>query len=129
MKEINYENIDIIREDLKMCFSKIERQRGVIIKLGNTSYDNTHFTTKITVLAGDGSKKIKSDFMANCKFLSIPEDWFKKEFIYNNEKFIITGINTNALKFPLNYKSLDTNKEYKCKVSFLKSIFLKEKND
>lgn len=123
MDKINSENIDIIREDLNMCFRKIEEQRGITIKLGNTSYDNDHFTTKLTVLVGDGSKHEQEIWNVNARFLGIPNDWFGREFINKDGKVCkITGINPKAYKMPIKYEEVLSGKRFKTAIKNLRSI-------
>lgn len=129
MERINSKNIDIVRDSMKAALSSVEARYGVTIKLGNTSYDDTHFTTKMTVSVGDGSEYEQKIWDTNARLFGLPKDWLNKEFI--NDSGIgckITGINPKAYKMPVKYEEVLSGKKFKTTVDGIKSTMIKPVN-
>lgn len=118
--KITSSNIDIIRDDIKELLMPLHEKYGITIKLGNTSYDDTHFKTPLTVLSGDGSAQEKEIWEKNARFLGLNEEWFGKTFI-NKEGIscVVTGINPKAYKMPIKYMEVVSGKRYKTSASNL----------
>lgn len=106
--------------DIKAALVPIGPKHGITIKTGNISYDNNHFTTKITVLIGDGEALEREIWNNNARFLSIPVNWFGKEFINRDGKVCkVDGINPKAHKMPIKFTEVVSGKKMKCAASVL----------
>jgi hypothetical protein len=122
MEKFESEDVDIIREDMKSAFSKIEEQRGVTIKLGrNISWDDTMFSQSLKILAGDGSSLEKKIWDQNAKFFDIPLNWFNMTFTnLNGKRCRIDGFNSKATKMPIKYSELESGRKMKTTINVIK---------
>ena len=97
---------------------------GVSISLGNARYSAAQATFKfdINTIGEDGEvfDKYAEDFKTYAKLFDLEPEHLGKEFYANRDRYVITGLNMRAKKFPVLAKSLNSGKTYKFAADIVK---------
>lgn len=103
------------REDLKEALKALEEKHNVTISHGGIRYDDTLFTTKMTVTKNrtDGKDVQQAEFEMNCSLYGFKESDYKRKFVSLGETFQIIGFKTRARKMPVMAVSVSTGRRYK----------------
>lgn len=111
----NKENLKAFRADFASAVKKLEAQYGVNISLGNISFNDNSFTSKVTVMIDNGT--VPSDvnpkwvvhFNRNAKFgFGLEQTDLGREFMSGREKLKLVG--SRGAKLPLVAQVVGTNK-------------------
>ena len=125
IKRFDKENLGEMREAINKALSSVTSDYNVELKIGNISYQESGFTTKLSVnlvVDGEVQTKEKRDFenlaeLSGCKF--------PLGYKFNNcgTDFIVTGFSSRSRKYPVLAKNLDDNKTYKYKIDWINQKF------
>jgi hypothetical protein len=110
-----------IRKDLTADLEKFFAERGLSVDLGSFSFDEDHFTTKMTVNAGSKSDAKQKAFVKNAFMYGLKADDYGKTFMSNGEEFRISGIKSRAKKYPITADRVRDGQSYKFPASLVKS--------
>ena len=121
MEKFNKSNLNTIRKDLEKALAEVSKKHNIGLEIGNISFENSKFTTKLTATIGDGSEYERSNFERKSFIYDMPKGWYGKTFTSNGQTFEITGINTRASKSPINFRDIKTQGNYKGTPDFVKS--------
>lgn len=106
-----------MRSDLKDLLKEFESKYDVSVDIGNISYTEFNFTTKLTVTLNEAytEEGMKKLFVANCKYYGLKPEHYKYEFEAivkgKREKFELIGFELSRSKFPIKARSLVSGKE------------------
>lgn len=118
--EINKNTLHDFRQDFKTVISSLEEQYGVNINIGNITYNEHKFTTKVEVVnSGCEEQMLKEDFEINAKFYGLKPSDFGKTFTSNGKVFTITQIKTKNRTYPI--IATDGNRQYKFDINTIKA--------
>ena len=121
IKRFDKTNLKEMRGAINDALKVVSGNYNVELKIGNISYQETGFTTKLSVnLVLDGKVQTKEarDFerlaeLAGCKF---PMGF---GFESNGSKHIVSGFSSRSSKYPIIAKNLDNEQTYKFKLDFV----------
>lgn len=116
--QITNSNIDPIQADIKAALAAVEEKYGITVGFGRISYDNSNYTTKMSVSVGDADQAAKAEFERYCFKFNIKAEAFGTTFRAHGEEFTVCGIKPKAKKMPI----IATNaagKRYKFAADFL----------
>jgi hypothetical protein len=121
IKRFDKTNLKEMRVAINDAIRVVEGNYNVELKIGNINYQETGFTTKLSVnliLDGEVQTKEVRDFeqlaeLSGCKF---PMGF---GFDANGSKHIVSGYSSRSRKFPILAKNLDNGQTYKFKKDFV----------
>ena len=124
-KEINKQNLQIIREKINKALSDVGQEIGLNIKLGNISYSPSGFNAKVEAeLISKGEKAKEADQEKN-ELLSMSIGFDKnivgRTFAKAGSNYEIVDIKPRSTKFPVIAKKSDGTR-YKFPVSLVKLL-------
>ena len=111
----NKENLKAFRADFAKAIEKLEAEYGVAVSLGNISFNDNSFTSKVTVMVDNGT--VPSDvnpkwvvhFNRNAKFgFGLEQSDLGREFTNGREKLKLVG--SRGANLPLVAQVVGTNK-------------------
>ena len=93
------------RKDIQEQLQIVELKHGCKIKMGNISYGDFNFTSKIEVEVpnGDGviDTKEARDYKTHCLLFGLDPKWLNQNFTHQGEEWKVMGLNTRARKQPV----------------------------
>jgi hypothetical protein len=110
--------LNSFRTDFASAVAKLEKQYKVEIGIGNISYTDQSFTSKLKVTktvtsTGKKTSMAQVEFNNLCvRFGFTPKD-FKKKFSYNGSEFELTGFKPRSPKFPIIATKISDGGSYK----------------
>ena len=115
MEKFTRQNLMIIRSEFGEAIAEFEAKHGISMKLGNISFNNSTFSTKLecAIINGDAGSVDEANFKKEARFFGLEADDFGKKFISNGKTYEITGIKRSRHKYPISAKLLGTNRGYK----------------
>ena len=104
MDNFGNNNLEQIRKEINDVLKSYGDAKGLSFKIGNISYSNSYFSTKLEVFQSNTDNDgMRDQFVSNGRKFGIPSDWYDKVVILNDgKKYRITGVNTRARKYPVN---------------------------
>ena len=91
-----------IRASLNKAFREVEEAHGIKLNIGNISFDDTTFRTKLEASIvnekGIVEDRERTDFTKYATMFDLNPEWLDKEIVLNGRTFTITGLNTKASK-------------------------------
>ena len=125
---MNFTNKEFIafRNDFKEAIKEVENKHKISIDIGNITYKDFEFTTRLT------GKKIEEgieqkEFDNLCSKYGFKPSDYKRQFASDGDIYHLTGFNTRASRNPCLVFCINKNKEYVSPVSWVKQ-YLKEEN-
>jgi len=120
------EVVDLVKE-LNLMLKEFGEKHNVEVNIGRVRFDET-ISTKLTLTKGQSLKDVlnrkKADqFIENFHLHKIPGKFLDKPFNYNNSEYKLTGYNSRAKKYPIEYEK--DGVPFKCTVESIQKI-LKE---
>lgn len=101
--KITKTTLNNFRADFEKTVKALEEQYQVTIDLGSITYEDTKFTSRITVVTTekiDGKSAEQIDFEKLCGLYGFKPSHYNVEFNYNGELFKLIGFNTRASSKP-----------------------------
>ena len=110
--------LNSFRTDFASAVAKLEKQYKVEIGIGNISYTDQSFTSKLKVtktVTSDGKKTSSQEVEFNnlCFRFGLKKGDFKKRFSFNGSEFELTGFKPRSPKFPIVATKIGTDQSYK----------------
>ena len=100
--EMNKVELKKFRSEFEKAVAKLEKSYGVEIGLGNISFDEKKFTTKLTVTNKQTSAQKKSDkkteFVKYANLVGLKPSHFGKTFKQGSKVYTVSGINMKKRK-------------------------------
>lgn len=98
--EFTKSNFDDLRKDFANDLKKLEKKYSLNINLGNITYKESSFTSKVTFSksTGNAKKDEKVAFLESCESKTVPASWYGKTFTMKGKKYKVVGINNKARK-------------------------------
>ena len=119
IEQLNSKNIDMLRTEINEAIEKVANKNGIAIKIGNISYSDFKFTTRLTVETSGNDAR---EFERYAKVMGIDPDIFGKQFVHKSIAYKVTGLNPSAPKYPINYKGITDGRRYKATKDFLNKV-------
>ena len=124
---IDGEMVDQFRADFNKAMEELSEKYDLTIKLGTITYWDDHFTAKLEANAGRDPEQIKKAMFDRNVWkvakLGIREGMYMRIFVGKDKRrYALTGINTQATRYPLEYMDIRTGQEYKGSGSFIDHI-------
>ncbi|MCR1984936.1 hypothetical protein NSB24_01630 [Blautia coccoides] len=110
------------RKDFAKAVKGLESEYGIKMTLGNISYSQDSFHTKLECVNLASIKSPKEEFANNCiyTFGLIKPEMYNREFTAaDNKKYRLTGINPKARKNFCIITSVVNGTEYACPPGFI----------
>ena len=125
--KINAETLDQFRADFNKAMKELEEKYDLTINLGMISYWEDRFTAPLEANAGRDPELIaRAAFDRNVWKLEaygIREGMYMRIFVGKDKRrYALTGINTKATRYPLEYKDILTGVRYKASGRFIDHI-------
>lgn len=103
LKNIDRKSLQMLRPLIEKELETLAKKHGIIIKVGNGSFDMTHLNGQLKVeisVVGEGGMVMNreaTDFLNNAELLGMKKEWLNKEFTNGNgNKFKIIGLRLRA---------------------------------
>lgn len=118
---ITKELLQNFRSDFAKAVEELEKQYGLVIKLGNITYGFDSFTGKIEVKEGASKEEVaKKDFEQNCSAVGLyPDDYLMTFTGSNGKKYQIIGVDLKKRKYPIIIRNVDTGETSRCTKNFI----------
>ena len=115
---INKETVEQFRADFNKAMEELEEKYDLTIKLGTISYWKDHFTAQLEANAGRDPEQIaRAAFDRNVWKVAefgVKEGMYMRIFVGRDKRrYALTGINTKASRYPLEYIDILTGERYK----------------
>jgi hypothetical protein len=115
---INKETVEQFRADFNKAMEELEEKYDLTIKLGTISYWKDHFTAPLEANAGRDPEQIaRAAFDRNVWKVAeygVKEGMYMRIFVGRDKRrYALTGINTKASRYPLEYIDILTGERYK----------------
>ena len=126
-------NLELFRKEFIDAVRELSEKHKVTISLGNISYTDSKFHTKMEVVSQEALQaaggdfltphlaKLKLDFRRNAPYYGMDFNYGKVIF-KNGKNFILVGVKSRASKFPLVGMDLKTEKCYKLPETWAKEF-------
>ena len=102
MNDFNKQNLKVIRVAINTALREVEQAHGIKLNLGNISFDETTFRTKLEASivneAGIVEDRQRTDFTKYATLFDLNPEWLDKEIVLGDDTFTVTGLNTKASK-------------------------------
>ena len=123
--DINKKTLKQFRTEFAETVKDLESKFGLVLSIGNISYNSDQFTTKLTCTAvgdlSEGKSREEAQFKANApKFGFQPED-YNKEVTIHGETFRFVGFKPNARKNTCVILDVSKDKKYVCRAGAIRS--------
>jgi hypothetical protein len=120
VEQINIEFLKNFREDFKDAVKELEEKHGIVIHLGNISYNNSQFTSKLEVRLDSVSpnQKYIDTFKLLYKMYGLDEDMLGKTFNACGKTLKFVGLDSKKRNYPCICEG--NGKSYKLSVEQLK---------
>jgi hypothetical protein len=106
--------IDRIKEDMRVALKSVEEKYGVLFQLGNVSYSDNEFTTKVQCFVNTNgtANPAQLEFNKLAPFFGLLISDYGKPFIVEGIVYRITGLKKANRKYPIIAETAD-GKSYK----------------
>lgn len=109
--------LDEFRNDFEVQMKGLQAKYGVKVSLGNMSYSNTQFTSKVTVTDTAGGNADDAEGKASLKKdgwrFDLTEKDYNKKFSYNGKNWKLKGIKPRSRKYPIVAENVADGRSYK----------------
>ena len=130
MKEINRDNIRVLRPPLNVALQDVARDYGLSVSVGNATFTptNVRFKIEFTVLGETGQPidQTVENFKMHAHIYGLSPDDLGKTFYCDGKPFTICGLKTRGWKYPIRAKNAN-GRVYKFSASYVKSCLDKSK--
>jgi len=121
----NKKTVDKLRDEILDALEELGEQVGMRFNLGHCRLGKDYFDIDLkarTVLPdGTISDPEKTKFQAYASDYDLDPAWFGREFTSKGSKFVISGINPKAPRFPVNAVKVVDQTGWKFTVPIIKS--------
>ena len=110
--DITKKTLGAFRIDFKSAVKALEGQYGVMVELGNISYTDNSFTSKVTVINGLSEKEVEQNIFAHSldrygyRFPEITMQHHTEGLRYNGHKIRIVELKSSP-KYPIIFEYVD----------------------
>ena len=126
------EMIESFRKSFAETVKALEIDYSCAIKLGNITYDNQSFGSKMEVITqneeGEIESKERIDYRAKCRFFDLEPKWLDASFRANNKDWKIVGLKPRSRKRPVIAESANGKKYVFAAEDVVKSMTNSGKN-
>ena len=124
---INPNEIEKFRTDLLEAVSGLSQKYDVTISIGQISYDQDEFSTRLTVKNGQDKEEIeRKDFDKNVwryESIGFAKGMYRRIFVaVNDKRYAIIGFHTRAKRYPLIVADILTGQVARAGIGFVKNI-------
>ena len=104
------------RLELKEAVKELEAKHKCKVELGNISYTEDSFTSKMTVSDASisASDREKKEFEKFCMIYGFEAKDYLKEFTLQGKNFVLYGFKPKATKNTCKIREVSTGKDYMC---------------
>lgn len=115
-----------VMKDVKVAILEALKHYGLSAEFNGGKFDAERFTPKINIVVtnNDGSTTsiYEKDFKQYAHVVGLKSDDFNKIFIYNGQKYNISGLKLKSRKFPVIAYNAITKKSYKFNADVVKKL-------
>jgi hypothetical protein len=109
IKQLDKQNIQMLRDAVQKSLDKVGDMYGLTIKLGNIRYDNLSFRSKVEAYVDEPASGVgyeQEAFNSTCFMYGLKPEDYLKEVTLNGQKFWgtkakIYGFNPRSRKYPV----------------------------
>jgi len=114
----NTNSIELVRAEVNKRLQNMSIEFGIDLHCGHCTYSSDEMNFKLDVkFAGADLEKTK--FQRNCFYYDLKSTDYHRNFIYENDRYVIVGISTSSKKYPIKVKRAD-GKAFKFTSSLVK---------
>ena len=103
--------LEEFRKDIQEQLQIVELKHGCKIKMGNITYGEFNFTSKIEVEVpnSDGIIETKEarDYKTHCFLFDLDPEWLGQNFSHQGKEWKVVGLKTRARKMPVEVEGED----------------------
>lgn len=121
--EITRNRIRQINADIEKALWSVAEKHGVEISVGNSSFTDVEYTTKLTVKTEGSEQREREQSREYAKMLGLPEGIVGRDFVMRGETCKVVRIDPKKRKYPVIIKK-PNGKKYKVTVESVK-MYLK----
>ncbi len=112
------------RNDFNHAVAALKEKYDVDIKLGNITYDDVKFTTRLTVKVNtiNGLDAEQVEFERRCQVFGISKDAYLARFTSGGKTFELNGFNLRARRMPIKATCINDFKNYKFTEELVKKL-------
>ena len=105
-------NLNEIRKDFKEAVKTLENKYGVVVNMGNISYSELEFTSKITVISAEknSEENEKAEFEKYCCLYGLTKDDYGVVINCKGIQYKVIGFNASRPKYCIKAKAVDNGK-------------------
>ncbi len=127
IESFNKNNLSEVRAQIQEKLNEL-KELGLIIELGNISYSDLTFTTKMTCALSSAGNKYSAEFMKKYMIHGMSKEHLGKTFMLNGQKHKFIGFKPGARTNIAIYENLANCQGYRTSVPQLLS-YLGEQNE
>ena len=102
-------NLKDIRKDFDLAVKDFEKKYGVTVQMGNISFSDYQFTSKITVTSEEkcSEENERKEFSKYCRMYGLTEEDYGKTFRSGAKEYTIIGFELSRPKYCVKAKDKD----------------------
>jgi len=95
IKQFTGTNLKQVRKEIETKLEEL-KALGLDVSIGNISYDDTKFTTKMTVSLASAGDIYEQEFKSKCDYFGMKEDLVGTTFTLRGKEYVFRGFRPNA---------------------------------
>ena len=110
--KFTHSNLPNLRSELDAAINTVLAKHGLSANFGRFSFDDSTFTTKLTVNCGSNDDAALREFKKYAFRFDLTGDEFGKSFTHSQDTYTIVGLKPKSRKYPILAKN-KAGKTYK----------------
>lgn len=104
------EQLKVIREDVALALKEVEEKHGVSFKLGNITYNEFTFTSKLECKKTSSEVDVDEHlFKSHCVLYGLKAEDYKRIVDIRGKKIELLGFELKRRKYPIKAREIATN--------------------
>lgn len=116
VQQITRDVAKVLMNRMTTLLKPIEEEFGVSVQTRGGTFDTTYYKPKVefTVVSAGGTIETpeRRDYIALCELYGLKKEYLDKEFLFNGDPYVITGLKPRKKKFPIVAKNINNQKSY-----------------
>lgn len=121
IKSFSKSNLPEVRIAINEALAKVEREYGISLEIGNISFTNEQFTTKLVSKVTDPTVVLASN-SGLFEMYGLPSNLAGQTVTHAGKKYRITGVNRAKRRFPITTIEIATGKGCNMTVDLVKLL-------
>jgi hypothetical protein len=121
IKSFSKSNLSEVRRAIDEALVKVEKEYGISLKIGNISFTNEQFTTKLVSKITDPTVVLSVN-SGLFEMYGLPANLAGQIVIHAGKQYQITGVDRGKRKFPITSTELSTGRTTSMTVDLVKLL-------